>query len=60
MDNWSLHNLETDFSESTDLAKEHPGQLKELVEAFDAAAWKHFLYPLDNRSRPGKFSEFNI
>ncbi len=57
MDNWSLHNLETDFSESSDLAKEHPEKLKELVAAFDAAAWKHLVYPLDNRSRPAKFTD---
>ncbi len=57
MDNWTLHNLGEDFSESTDLANKYPQKLKELVEAFDGAAWKHFVYPLDNRSRPGKFSD---
>jgi arylsulfatase len=57
MENWTLHNLAEDFSESTDLAARHPDKLKELVEAFDAAAWKYFVYPLDNRGRPGKFSD---
>ncbi len=57
MSNWSLHNLDEDFSESIDLAAGHPSKLKELVNAFDAAAWKYFVYPLDNRSRPGKFSD---
>lgn len=57
MDNWTLHNLDEDFSESTDLAGRHPEKLKELVDAFDAAAWKYFVYPLDNRGRPGKFSD---
>jgi len=57
MDNWTLHNLEEDFSESTDLAQQHPDKLKELVDAFDAAAWQHLVYPLDNRGRPGKFSD---
>ena len=57
MDNWTLHNLEEDFSESTDLAAKHPDKLKELIEAFDQAAWKYFVYPLDNRGRPGKFGD---
>ena len=57
MDNWTLHNLELDFSESADLAKQHPDKLQELVQAFDAAAWKYFVYPLDNRGRPGKFGD---
>ena len=55
MDNWTLHNLTEDFSESVDLRAEHPDKLAELVEAFDAAAWENQVYPLDNRSRPQKF-----
>ena len=57
MENWTLHHLDEDFSESTDLAAKHPDKLKELVEAFDQAAWKYFVYPLDNRGRPGKFGD---
>ena len=57
MDNWTLHNLEDDFSECLDLARDYPEKLKELTEAFDAAAWQHLVYPLDNRSRPRKFSD---
>ena len=57
MDNWTLHHLDSDFSESTDLSQEKPEILKSLVEAFDQAAWKYFVYPLDNRGRPGKFSD---
>jgi arylsulfatase A-like enzyme len=57
MDNWTLHNLDQDFSESTDLAPGHPDLLQELVAAFDTAAWKYLVYPLDNRGRPGKFSD---
>ena len=57
MDKWTLHHLDHDFSESTDLASQHPDTLRELVEAFDQAAWKYFVYPLDNRSRPGKFAD---
>ena len=57
MDNWTLHNLDADFSESEDLAARHPERLQELVDAFDAAAWEQLVYPLDNRGRPGKFSD---
>ena len=57
MDNWTLHHLDDDFSESATCGREHPQKLQELVEAFDAAAWKHLVYPLDNRGRPGKFSD---
>jgi len=57
MQNWTLHNLDIDFSESTDLAGEYPQILAELVDAFDKAAWKYDVYPLDNRGRPGKFSD---
>jgi len=55
--NWTLHHLETDFSEAVDLADRHPDRLAELTAAFDAAAWKHFAYPLDNRDRKGKFTD---
>ncbi|MEO8859201.1 MAG: hypothetical protein ABI343_19610, partial [Burkholderiaceae bacterium] len=57
MDNWTLHHLDTDFSESEDLRARDPARLQELVDAFDAAAWKQLVYPLDNRGRPGKFSD---
>jgi len=57
MDNWTLHHLDSDFSESTDLSQQKPEILKNLIDAFDQAAWKYFVYPLDNRGRPGKFSD---
>ncbi len=57
MNNWTLHQLEQDFSESTDLAAQYPQKLAELTEAFDQAAWKYLVYPLDNRGRPGKFGD---
>jgi arylsulfatase len=57
MDNWTLHNLEEDFSESVDLRDQHPAKLDELVEAFDQAAWENMVYPLDNRDRFQKFAD---
>ena len=35
----------------------HPDKLRELTDAFDAAAWQHFVYPLDNRDRRDKFTD---
>src|SRR5215470_15552456 len=55
LDNWTLHDLREDFSESVDLRARHPEKLAELVEAFDAAAWENMVYPLDNRSIAQKF-----
>lgn len=57
LDNWTLHNLEEDFSESVDLRQSHPDKLAELVQAFDDAAWKYLVYPLDNRDRLQKFAD---
>jgi arylsulfatase A-like enzyme len=55
--NWTLHSHAEDFSESTDLARQHPDKLKELVEAFDKAAWANLVYPLDSRTPFQKLSE---
>ena len=46
-DIWELFNVEEDFSESNDLAAEHPDKLAELLEVFDEEAWKYNVYPLD-------------
>jgi arylsulfatase len=56
-DNWTLHHQATDFSESVDLATQHPERLRALTEAFDAAAWSNMVYPLDNRTPLQKFNE---
>jgi len=55
--NWTLHHLDEDFAEAVDLAARHPERLKALVAAFDEAAWRHFVYPLDNRDRLHKFAD---
>lgn len=55
--NWTLHHLEKDFTESTDLSDQHPERLSQLVEAFDQAAWEYFVYPLDNRNQPQKLND---
>ena len=56
-DNWTLHHLDTDFSEATDLRARHPDRLEELTQAFDRAAWENSVYPLDNRDRLDKFAD---
>ncbi len=56
-DNWTLHRHAEDFSESMNLAPQHPDKLRELVDAFDAAAWQNMVYPLDNRTPIQKFNE---
>ncbi|MBW2269427.1 MAG: arylsulfatase, partial [Deltaproteobacteria bacterium] len=45
-DKWELYHVAEDFSESTDLAAEHPEKLEELIELFDEQAWKYNVYPL--------------
>ncbi len=45
-DKWELYHVDEDFSESTDIAAEHPEKLAELVEMFDEEAWKYNVYPL--------------
>ncbi len=48
---WELYNLRKDFSETENLAAEHPEKVKELAEGFDKAAFKYQVYPLDDRGR---------
>jgi arylsulfatase len=45
-DKWELYHVAEDFSESTDLAKQHPEKLEKLIQIFDEEAWKYNVYPL--------------
>ncbi len=45
-DVWELYDLTTDFSESTNIAEEHPEKLEELKELFEEEAWKNQVYPM--------------
>jgi arylsulfatase A-like enzyme len=47
---WQLFDVERDPTQSVDLAAEHPERVRELVEAFDKAAWANQVYPLDEGS----------
>ena len=44
---WALYDLNTDWSQSKDVAAENPRKLAELQADFDKAAAKFHVYPLD-------------
>jgi hypothetical protein len=48
-DVWELYHVETDLSETRDLAAEHPERLRELTELWWAEAERNQVLPLDNR-----------
>nr|WP_176392262.1 arylsulfatase [Sphingomonas sp. CDS-1] len=43
---WELYDLNADFSQSTDVARQHPGKLRELQAMFDREAYRNQVYPL--------------
>jgi arylsulfatase len=45
-DEWELYHVAEDFSESTNVAAQHPEKLEELIAMFDEEAWKYNVYPL--------------
>jgi hypothetical protein len=45
-DVWELYNLEKDYSQSKDLAKENPEKLAELKAVFDKEATENKVYPI--------------
>jgi arylsulfatase len=45
-DEWELYHVAEDFSESTNIADQHPEKLAELVAVFDEEAWANNVYPL--------------
>ncbi len=44
---WELYDLSTDWTQSKDLAKEHPEKVKELAALFRSEAEKYNVLPLD-------------
>ena len=55
-DRWELFHLDSDFSESHDLAAEHPEKLQALIALWWEEAEKHQVLPLDDRFRQ-RFAE---
>lgn len=49
-DQWQLYNVDTDRSESKNLAKENPNKLKELIKAWFEEADNNMVLPLDDRN----------
>jgi arylsulfatase len=49
-DEWELYHVDTDRSESKNLAKEHPDKVTELVKVWFDEAEKNKVLPLDDRS----------
>jgi arylsulfatase len=49
-DTWELYHTDTDRSELHDLADEHPGKLRELVNLWFAEAGANGAFPLDDRT----------
>ncbi|WP_436787089.1 arylsulfatase [Yinghuangia sp. YIM S10712] len=47
---WALYDIVRDPTEIDDLAAEHPGVVKELSEAWEAAAWRNGVFPLADAS----------
>ncbi len=54
-DVWELYDTNTDWTQSKDLAKQHPEKLAELQRLFLIEATKYNVLPLDDRS----FERFN-
>lgn len=44
---WELHHLTEDPTETNDLAAVHPEKLSELQDAWEQAAWANQVFPLD-------------
>jgi len=48
-DVWELYNIDQDFSQANDLAKQNPAKLKELQDIFNKEAIKNNVFPIDDR-----------
>lgn len=49
---WELYDIRCDFSQSRDLADEHPEKLAELVSLFEEQARTRGVYPLRDKKSP--------
>ncbi len=53
-DVWELYNVDVDFSQANDLARQNPAKLKELQEVFNREAIRNHVYPIEVHSRCGQ------
>ena len=49
-DEWELYCTDVDRAESTNLAKQHPEKLEQLIKVWFEEAEKNFVLPLDDRT----------
>jgi arylsulfatase A-like enzyme len=49
-DQWQLFDARADVNELHDLADQHPDRVAELVDAWEEAAWRNQVFPLDEGS----------
>ena len=45
-DRWSLFHLDSDFSESTDLAEQYPERVAEMERVWTEEAWRNQVFPM--------------
>lgn len=51
---WSLYNLDTDFSQSTDVSAENPQKLASMKALWQDVAGANHVFPLDHRFGPAR------
>ncbi len=59
-DVWELYNLESDFSESINLADKYPEKLAELKELWVIEASRYGVFPMHNNSCTGKPRAYSL
>lgn len=47
-DVWELYHTDTDFSESTNLASEHPDKLQQLIDTWNVEAKRYNILPMED------------
>ena len=57
-DPWELYHIDSDFSECTDVAAEHPEKLADLVRQWSEEATHYSVFPLDDRYLAVRASTF--
>jgi arylsulfatase A-like enzyme len=51
---WELYDVRTDPNELHNIADREPALLKELADAWERAAWRNTVFPLEAASLPGR------
>jgi arylsulfatase len=51
---WTLYDLSSDFSQSTDLSTKEPARFQAMMALWEAEAKRNNVFPLDHRQGPGR------